>query len=95
MTLSAADLQALHDEFADLTLDEALIALRQRFSGRIAFSTSLGLEDQVITDAIFRNNLDIDVFTLDTGAISRKPTTLWMLPSKNTPNRFVPFTRKP
>ncbi len=67
MTLSAADLQALHDEFADLTLDEALIALRQRFSGRIAFSTSLGLEDQVITDAIFRNNLDIDVFTLDTG----------------------------
>jgi phosphoadenosine phosphosulfate reductase len=41
--------------------------LRQRFDGKITFSTSLGLEDQVITDAIFRNGLDIEVFTLDTG----------------------------
>lgn len=67
MTLNTAPLHTLHADFADLTLDEALIALRQRFDGRIAFSTSLGLEDQVITDAIFRNDLDIDVFTLDTG----------------------------
>lgn len=67
MTLNTAPLQTLNAEFADLTLDEALIALRQRFDGRIAFSTSLGLEDQVITDAIFRNGLDIEVFTLDTG----------------------------
>lgn len=67
MTVNTAPLHTLHADFAELTLDEALIALRQRFDGRIAFSTSLGLEDQVITDAIFRNNLDIDVFTLDTG----------------------------
>ncbi|EIJ36483.1 phosphoadenylyl-sulfate reductase [Thiothrix nivea] len=67
MTLNTAPLQTLNAEFADLMLDEALIALRQRFDGRIAFSTSLGLEDQVITDAIFRNDLDIEVFTLDTG----------------------------
>ena len=67
MTLTTAPLQTLHADFADLTLDEALLALRQRFDGRIAFSTSLGLEDQVITDAIFRNKLDIEVFTLDTG----------------------------
>ncbi len=67
MTLPTAVLQTLQDDFAELSLDEALRALRQRFSGRIAFSTSFGLEDQVITDAIFRNGLDIDVFTLDTG----------------------------
>lgn len=67
MTLNTAPLQTLHADFHNLTLDEALVALRQRFDGRIAFSTSLGLEDQVITDAIFRNGLDIDVFTLDTG----------------------------
>jgi 3'-phosphoadenosine 5'-phosphosulfate sulfotransferase (PAPS reductase)/FAD synthetase len=67
MTLNTAPLQTLHADFHDLTLDEALVALRQRFDGRIAFSTSLGLEDQVITDAIFRNGLDIEVFTLDTG----------------------------
>ncbi|UJS24865.1 phosphoadenylyl-sulfate reductase [Thiothrix winogradskyi] len=67
MTVNTAPLHTLHADFAELPLDEALIALRQRFDGRIAFSTSLGLEDQVITDAIFRNGLDIEVFTLDTG----------------------------
>ncbi|MEN9423089.1 MAG: hypothetical protein RL122_472 [Pseudomonadota bacterium] len=67
MTLNTAPLQTLHADFAELTLDEALIALRQRFEGKITFSTSFGLEDQVITDAIFRNGLDIEVFTLDTG----------------------------
>lgn len=63
----AAWLQTLHTAFAELTLEQALQALRERFTGKIAFSSSLGLEDQVITDAIFRNALDIEVFTLDTG----------------------------
>lgn len=35
----------------------------------ISFSTSLGFEDQVITDFIFSNNFDFNVFTLDTGRI--------------------------
>ncbi len=34
---------------------------------KLTFSTSMSAEDQVITDIIFRNDLDIDVFTLDTG----------------------------
>ncbi|MGD1998848.1 MAG: phosphoadenosine phosphosulfate reductase family protein, partial [Flavobacteriaceae bacterium] len=37
--------------------------------GKIVFSTSLGQEDQVLTDFIFRNDLDVDVFTLDTGRL--------------------------
>ena len=37
------------------------------FDGRIAFSTSLSWEDQVITHHIFSQNLPIRVFTLDTG----------------------------
>src|SRR5690606_39829498 len=36
---------------------------------RPVFSTSFGQEDQVLTDLIFRNNLDIDLFTLDTGRL--------------------------
>ena len=35
--------------------------------GRIAFSTSLGLEDQAILHAIAESGAAIDVFTLDTG----------------------------
>ncbi len=39
------------------------------FAGGIAFASSLGTEDQVITDMIVRNNLDIPIFTLDTGRL--------------------------
>lgn len=35
----------------------------------VAFSSSLSWEDQVITDLIFRNDLPIRVFTLDTGRL--------------------------
>ena len=57
----------LNETLAHLTLTEGLKALRNAFDGRIVFSTSLGLEDQVISDGIFANNIDIEVFTLDTG----------------------------
>jgi phosphoadenosine phosphosulfate reductase len=67
MTLTHLEINALNEEFAKYDLAEALKALRQRFRRKIAFSTSLGLEDQVITDAIFSQHLDIEVFTLDTG----------------------------
>lgn len=60
-------LEQLNEQYTDFSLSQALTALREQFQGRIVFSTSLGLEDQVITDAIFRNHLDIEVFTLDTG----------------------------
>src|SRR6185437_13076237 len=44
--------------------------LRRRIEGRIAFSTSLGLEDQAILHAIAESGIeDIDVFTLDTGRL--------------------------
>ena len=36
------------------------------------FSTSFGKEDQVITNIISKNNLDISVFTLDTVECSMK-----------------------
>ena len=46
---------------------ESLRLLAELFSNQIAFSTSLGYEDQVITDFIFANSLPVRVFTLDTG----------------------------
>ena len=44
--------------------------MHRRVEGRIAFSTSLGLEDQAILHAIAESGIDdIDVFTLDTGRL--------------------------
>jgi len=39
------------------------------FGDRIVLSTSLGLEDQVLTEMVLRQNRDVDVFTLDTGRL--------------------------
>jgi phosphoadenosine phosphosulfate reductase len=44
-------------------------AVRGRIEGRLAFSTSLGLEDQAILHAIAESGADIDIFTLDTGRL--------------------------
>jgi phosphoadenosine phosphosulfate reductase len=58
-------------ELATVGLDmvATLRYLAEKFENSIAFSTSLGQEDQVITDAIFKNELPIRVFTLDTGRL--------------------------
>ena len=39
------------------------------FGERIVLSTSLGLEDQVITEMVLRQKRDTEVFTLDTGRL--------------------------
>jgi phosphoadenosine phosphosulfate reductase len=62
-------LQDLRDQIKNLTIDEQLERLAVLFRGKIIFTTSLGIEDQVITHKIFTNNLDIKVATLDTGRL--------------------------
>lgn len=49
------------------TLEERVLAIRAAIDGSLAFSTSLGIEDQAITHAIASTGVDIDIFTLDTG----------------------------
>ena len=41
----------------------------QHFGGHIVLSTSLGLEDQVLTEMVLRQKKDTEVFTLDTGRL--------------------------
>ena len=52
-----------------LTLEQSLFKMCEIIPTGIVFSTSLGQEDQIITDIIFKNNLPIKVFTLDTGRL--------------------------
>ena len=44
-------------------------AAARALKGRIAFSTSLGIEDQAILHAIAASGVAVDVFTLDTGRL--------------------------
>ncbi|PJZ71161.1 phosphoadenosine phosphosulfate reductase [Leptospira perolatii] len=59
----------LEEKIKGLTLEESLALIDKEFPGTAAFSTSFGLEDQVITHAIYSQNLGIRIFTLDTGRL--------------------------
>jgi len=56
-------------EIEKFELPELLTFLALNYPGKVAFSTSLSSEDQVITHYIFANQLPIRVFTLDTGRL--------------------------
>jgi phosphoadenosine phosphosulfate reductase len=62
-------LGALIEKIEGLKLFDSLKYIAENFDGKVVFSTSLGQEDQVITDAIARTRLNIKVFTLDTGRL--------------------------
>ncbi|OGU46941.1 MAG: phosphoadenosine phosphosulfate reductase [Ignavibacteria bacterium GWB2_36_8] len=53
----------------DKPVEESLLLLSEKFKDKIVFSTSLSLEDQVITDIIYSNDLPIRIFTIDTGRL--------------------------
>lgn len=59
----------LNEELREYNIVEKLNYLEEAHPGNVVFTTSFGYEDQVITDFIFRNNLEINVVTLDTGRL--------------------------
>lgn len=62
-------IEAFREELKGLQGTEALQWAAEKFKGRVVFATSLGAEDQVITDLIARNRIDIPIATLDTGRL--------------------------
>src|SRR5210317_1116517 len=56
-------------ELAEKPIVEKLNYLAEQHPGKVVFTTSFGYEDQVITDYIFKNDIDIKVITLDTGRL--------------------------
>ncbi|SHM07503.1 phosphoadenylyl-sulfate reductase [Chryseobacterium polytrichastri] len=57
------------DTLKQLSVEDGLKFISEKFSDGVVFSTSLGQEDQVITNIIFTQKLPIKVFTLDTGRL--------------------------
>ena len=61
-----------------ITLEEKLKQIARTIQGKIVFSTSFGIEDQVISHAIFSQNIkEIEVFTLDTGRLFPETYSVW------------------
>jgi phosphoadenosine phosphosulfate reductase len=62
-------LQKLRNLLSGHSIEDQIMKLQSLFPDKIIFTTSLGIEDQIITHKIFKNNLKIKVATLDTGRL--------------------------
>lgn len=71
---NTSDLEA---RFQSISAADGLGLISELFPGKVVFSTSLGQEDQVITQLIASQNLAIQIFSLDTGRLF--PETLDLL----------------
>jgi len=77
-------IEKLTKQIQNKSIKEQLEFLAEEFKGKIAFSTSFGQEDQILTDIIFKNNLPIEIFTLDTGRMFEETYKIWNITNKNT-----------
>jgi phosphoadenosine phosphosulfate reductase len=74
---SSPTFDSLTAKLAGLNEADSLRKLTELFPGQVVFSTSLGYEDQVITDLIATNNVPIRLFTLDTGRMFAETYSVW------------------
>src|ERR1035437_1405679 len=61
--------QKLRNLLSGHSIEDQIMKLQSLFPDKIIFTTSLGIEDQIITHKIFKNNLKIKIATLDTGRL--------------------------
>ena len=61
--------EQLNEEFQNKPAQEVLAYFLSEYKGRIALGTSLGAEDQVLTEMIVSINKTTRIFTLDTGRL--------------------------
>lgn len=71
------NMRELESKLNVLNAKEGLALIANLFHGKVVFSTSLGQEDQVITQLIASQNLSVQIFSLDTGRLF--PETLELL----------------
>lgn len=77
MTVVSDRLDALRAGLNSRSIVQNLRYLAEQFPRQVSFSTSFGLEDQVITHLIFGNDLPIRIFTLDTGRLFPETYATW------------------
>ncbi|MBM3654120.1 MAG: phosphoadenosine phosphosulfate reductase, partial [Alphaproteobacteria bacterium] len=75
--MKASIAETLGPRLAPLDVDHRLLLLREFIPGRIVFTTSFGIEDQLVAHSIFTQGLDIDVATIDTGRLFPETYELW------------------
>ena len=72
-----SDLEHILSLHTDSGIPDQLRAISDAFPGKCIFSSSFSWEDQLISHYIFSNNLNIEVFTLDTGRLFPETYSTW------------------
>lgn len=67
--MERTEIEELNARFAGSRPEEVIAYFVERYGDRIALSSSLGLEDQVLTDMVCRAAKKPRIFTLDTGRL--------------------------
>lgn len=78
MTLPTDQVAAFDTAFRSLDAAERLLLLRARVDGELVFTTSLGLEDQVLLHLIAETGIAARIVTLDTGRLFPETYELWV-----------------
>jgi phosphoadenosine phosphosulfate reductase len=62
-------IEALNQKYSKATAEEVLSGFLSEYKGKIALSSSLGIEDQVLTQMVCNIDKSTKIFTLDTGRL--------------------------
>ena len=68
MTITPENINTAQEQLKDASAEEIIAYAAQQLESPV-FASSLGQEDQVITDLLVKGGLDIPIFTLDTGRL--------------------------
>jgi phosphoadenosine phosphosulfate reductase len=76
-TIAETSGETLNEVFARLDVGERLAWLAKRATGPMVFTTSFGLEDQVLTHLLVSTGIDCRFATLDTGRLFPETHAVW------------------
>lgn len=82
------NLSELEAKLSELSAGEGLALISELYPSAVVFSTSLGQEDQVITELIASQFLPISIFTLDTGRLFGETLELLVRTESNYKKRI-------
>ncbi len=71
-----------NEQLVNSTAEEIIAFFTSKFKDKIALSSSLGVEDQVLTEIVSRVSQETEIFTLDTGRLFPETYDLIDLTSK-------------
>lgn len=80
--MEQSEIDKFNKELESKTPQEVISWAVERFGSELVLSSSLGIEDQVLTDMLMRISPSTDIFTLDTGRLF--PETYSLIDKTNT-----------